>query len=146
MLANNTSGDSWKIEFVPLPWWTSQSRTKTRTAPSESSAWRAATARLAHGIDMLARVNRQELVLPDLRRLTTLESKPAASLELGLHRVHAVDPFGVAHAGLVQQRRGMAQNHGHGRRYGTGARPWIASTPSPSAPTSPSSAPAPPAC
>ena len=34
----------WKIAFVPLPWCTSQSSTSTRSAPSESSAWRAATA------------------------------------------------------------------------------------------------------
>ena len=44
MLANSTSGELWKIAWVPLPWCTSQSSTSTRSAPSESSAWRAATA------------------------------------------------------------------------------------------------------
>ena len=48
MLTNSTSRESWKIAFVPLPWWTSQSRTSTRSAPSESSAWRAATATFAN--------------------------------------------------------------------------------------------------
>src|SRR5918996_915700 len=55
MLAKSTSGDSWKIEFVPLPWWTSQSSTKTRAAPSESSAWRAAIERLANRQKPIAR-------------------------------------------------------------------------------------------
>ena len=44
MLAKSTSRDSWKIALVPLPWCTSQSSTSTRSAPSASSAWRAATA------------------------------------------------------------------------------------------------------
>ncbi len=48
MLTNSTSRESWKIAFVPLPWCTSQSSTSTRSAPSESSAWRAATATFAN--------------------------------------------------------------------------------------------------
>ena len=46
MLANSTSGLEWKMSFVPLPWCTSQSRTNTRSTPSASRAWRAATATL----------------------------------------------------------------------------------------------------
>ena len=46
MLANSTSGEEWKIASVPFPWCTSQSSTSTRSAPSESSAYRAATATL----------------------------------------------------------------------------------------------------
>src|ERR671914_11187 len=55
MLAKSTSVDSWKIQFVPLPWWTSQSSTNTRAAPSESIAWRAAIERLANRQKPIAR-------------------------------------------------------------------------------------------
>src|SRR5918992_74591 len=55
MLANSTSRDSWKIAFVPLPWCTSQSSTNTRSAPSESSACRAATDTLANRQTPIAR-------------------------------------------------------------------------------------------
>ncbi len=48
MLAKSTSRESWKSAFVPLPWWTSQSRISTRSAPCTSSAWRAAIAALAN--------------------------------------------------------------------------------------------------
>ena len=48
MLAKSTSRESWKIALVPLPWCTSQSSTSTRSAPSESSAWRAAIATFAN--------------------------------------------------------------------------------------------------
>ena len=48
MLTNSTSGESWKSALVPLPWCTSQSTTRTRSAPSASSAWRAAIATFAN--------------------------------------------------------------------------------------------------
>ena len=48
MLTNSTSRESWKSAFVPLPWCTSQSTTITRSAPSASSACRAATATFAN--------------------------------------------------------------------------------------------------
>ena len=37
---------SWKMSLVPLPWWTSQSSTRTRSMPCSSSACCAATATL----------------------------------------------------------------------------------------------------
>ena len=43
---NRTLGSLRKISFVPLPWWTSQSRISTRAAPCADAAWRAATAAL----------------------------------------------------------------------------------------------------
>ena len=55
MLANSTSRDSRKMALVPLPWCTSQSSTKTRSAPSESSACRAATDTLANRQKPIAR-------------------------------------------------------------------------------------------
>src|ERR671914_65267 len=55
MLANSTSREPWKIALVPLPWCTSQSSTKTRSAPSESSACRAATDTLANRQKPIAR-------------------------------------------------------------------------------------------
>ena len=55
MLANSTSGESWKIALVPLPWCTSQSTTSTRSAPSESRACRAAIATLANRQKPIAR-------------------------------------------------------------------------------------------
>ena len=48
MLTNSSSRESWKSALVPLPWCTSQSSTSTRSAPSESSAWRAAMATFAN--------------------------------------------------------------------------------------------------
>ena len=44
------------MSFVPLPWWTSQSTIITRSSPSESSAWRAATATLLNRQKPIARV------------------------------------------------------------------------------------------
>ena len=43
------------MSFVPLPWWTSQSRIRTRSAPQRSSAWRAATATLLNRQKPIAR-------------------------------------------------------------------------------------------
>ena len=43
------------MSFVPLPWCTSQSRTSTRSSPSESSACRAATATLLNRQKPIAR-------------------------------------------------------------------------------------------
>src|SRR3954451_18436105 len=43
------------MSFVPLPWCTSQSRTKTRSSPSESRACRAATATLLKKQNPIAR-------------------------------------------------------------------------------------------
>ncbi len=43
---NSTLGSAWKISLVPLPWWTSQSRISTRSAPCADWARRAATATL----------------------------------------------------------------------------------------------------
>ena len=57
MLAKSTSREPWKIVLVPFPWWTSQSRTSTRSAPSASSAWRAAIATLANRQKPIARAN-----------------------------------------------------------------------------------------
>ena len=48
MLANSTTGEERKTAFVPVPWCTSQSSTSTRSAPSASSAWRAAIATFAN--------------------------------------------------------------------------------------------------
>jgi hypothetical protein len=43
-LTNSTSSRAWKMSFVPLPWWTSQSKTMTRDSPCASSACCAAIA------------------------------------------------------------------------------------------------------
>jgi hypothetical protein len=56
MLANSTSGARAKIASVPLPWWTSQSRTRTRSASQASSAWRAAIATLLNRQKPIARL------------------------------------------------------------------------------------------
>ena len=48
-------GESWKIALVPLPWCTSQSSTSTRSAPSASSACRAAIATFANRQKPIAR-------------------------------------------------------------------------------------------
>ena len=39
-------GSAWKMSFVPLPWWTSQSRISTRSTPCAARACAAATATL----------------------------------------------------------------------------------------------------
>jgi hypothetical protein len=46
MLAKRTASLVRKMSLVPSPWWTSQSKMKTRRAPRASSACRAATATL----------------------------------------------------------------------------------------------------
>jgi hypothetical protein len=102
-----------------------------------------AGARLADGLHVLGRMDRQQLVLPHRWRLAPLEAEPVAPLELGPDGVQAVDALRVAEARLVQQRGRMAQEQGHARRYRTCAR-WL--TPRHCASTSPSSAPGRPAC
>ena len=59
MLAKSTSREAWKIALVPLPWCTSQSSISTRSAPSESSAWRAATETFAKRQKPIARAASQ---------------------------------------------------------------------------------------
>ena len=52
---NSTLGSAWKMSFVPLPWWTSQSRISTRSAPCAERARRAATATLSKKQKPIAR-------------------------------------------------------------------------------------------
>jgi hypothetical protein len=52
---NSTSSVEWKMSFVPLPWWTSQSTTSTRESPCADSACRAATATLLNRQKPIAR-------------------------------------------------------------------------------------------
>ena len=47
MEQKNTDGSAWKMAFVPLPWWTSQSRISTRSTPCAARACAAATATLS---------------------------------------------------------------------------------------------------
>jgi hypothetical protein len=57
----------------------------------------------------------------DRWRLAALEAEPVAPLKLGLDRADAVGSLGMAVAGVVLERRRVAEEDGHGRRYGTGA-------------------------
>src|SRR3954462_12375625 len=53
--ANSTWSVPWKMSFVPLPWWTSQSTMSTRCSPWTSSARCAAIAMFANRQNPMAR-------------------------------------------------------------------------------------------
>jgi hypothetical protein len=55
MLANNTSDRCLNTSAVPLPWWTSQSMTRTRSMPSSRIAGSAAIATLLNRQKPIAR-------------------------------------------------------------------------------------------
>ena len=70
---------AWKMSLVPLPWWTSQSRIRTRSAPAASSARRAATATLLKRQKPIARAGLRVVSGRSVQRGAEARASPPSS-------------------------------------------------------------------